>query len=52
MLLMMHCDFEKGSQNQHFQSTLGRGSGGVGEQKEYSDKVDNSGRPNRRLIGI
>ena len=22
MLFMVHCDFEKGSQNQHFQSTL------------------------------
>ena len=46
MSFMGHCDFEKGSQNQHFQSTLLVGKEGV-TQKEYSvyalDNVDNSG---------
>ena len=47
MSFMVHCDFGKGSQNQHFQSTLDRGGGG--HIKGYSVyalyNVDNSGRP-------
>ena len=45
MSLIMHCDFETGTQNQHFKNTL------LVPQKEYSvyalDNVDNSGRPLR-----
>ena len=29
MLFMVHCDFEKGSQNQHFKGTLLVGSEGI-----------------------
>ena len=47
MLLMVHCDFEKGSRNQHFQSTLLVERERV--TKEYSvyalDNAVNSGRP-------
>ena len=46
MSFMEHCYSEKGSQNQHFQSTLLVGREGV--TKEYSvyalNNVDNSGR--------
>ena len=48
MLSMVHCDFEKGPQNQHFQNTLLVWREWVTE-KEYSvyalDNVDNSGHP-------
>ena len=44
---MVHSDFENGSQNQHFQSTILVGREGV--TKECSvydfDNVDNSGQP-------
>ena len=44
----VHCDYEKGSQNQHFQSTLLAEKEGA-TQKEYSacalGNVDNSRRP-------
>ena len=48
MLLMVHCDFERDSQNQYFQSTLGRQGGGY--KKVYfvytpEENVDNSERP-------
>ena len=49
---MVHCDFEKGSRYEHFQSTLLVGwQEGGGHTKQYSaykydiDNVDNSGRP-------
>ena len=46
MSFIVHCNFEKGSQNQHFQSTLLVGREGV-TKKEYSvyalDNVDNFG---------
>ena len=46
-MVCINCNFEKESQNQHFQSTLLVGRGWV-TKKEYSvyalDNVDNSGR--------
>ena len=36
LLFVGHCDFEKGSQNQHSQSTLLVGREGGGHNKEYS----------------
>ena len=51
MSLIMHCDFETGTQNQHFKNTLLVGRE-VPQKKStvlYSvyalDNVDNSGRP-------
>ena len=45
---MVHCDFEGGSQNQHFESILSVGKEGS-HKKEYSvyalDDINNSGRP-------
>ena len=47
MSLMVHCYFEKGSQNQQFQSTLLGGR--VGHKKEYSVYVFSSGKKANRL---
>ena len=38
--IMVHCGFEKGSQNQQFQSTLLVGREGGGNKKEYSYTLD------------
>ena len=35
MSLMVYCDFEKGSQNQHFQSTLLLGRDGVHKKSRF-----------------
>ena len=48
MSFMVHCDFEKVSQNQHFQSTLLVGREGVTKRVlgVYAvDDVENYGRP-------
>ena len=45
MSFMVHCNFEKGSQNQHFQSTIlvGREDHKKGYSVYALDNVDNSG---------
>ena len=46
MLFILHCDFENGSENQHFQSNLLVGREGVTRKEScvYAlDYVDNSG---------
>ena len=48
VLIVVHCDFDNGSQNQHFQKYS---FGGRGNKKQHSvyalDNVDISGRPLR-----
>ena len=58
MSFMVHFDFEKGSQNQHFQSSLLVRREGGGHRKQYSvyalDNVDNIilKTPNTKFLSL